>query len=544
MSTKVATAPSLACHILENHSASVPVAVSHVRGARLLWPNLDKASATNILKLAVLTEEDATDVAWADRYGGTDIGGNGGSGRAGLFGGMYLKGIGQTPLIGRTTKKDHISGGAYLEEAVRETVFAELFAQELPWGAIRTAAILDTLKDQYWAIDPESDFPVARERRILLAREPMVRLAHFQRASHFTGAETLTGASDIRRVDHNCAALVACWGIDRVKSTLRAFWLRWSDQCAYLYVWRLTQGAPSTSNIALDGRLLDFGAASALPDWCAAVTFAGAPENGYELHQITQYLRAFYAEHHNSASTGAGFGPEEIETLIAECHSRYYCRVGKEMLRLAGFRRETVDVFAGLPGGSRELEHAARRVHTWYLRKFRISIDFDTGAEPWDFLRFWSEATPTPLRPLRAIADRLAMTVRGEPLRARMRARCSPRPALSRESFRRRLHAHFSNGAERKAVNAEKVVNTIQNEVIGARRDTNFEPEMDWLFGFAATGSSSYALFQRGDGTAYALKEDNRANLNNRNFEYISNPFPWKENGNIDGVEMHSINLL
>jgi hypothetical protein len=88
--------------------------------------------------------------AVADRYGGAGIGRNGGSGRNALVNGFLVKGVGRTPLVGQSTPLSHASGGAYLEECVREAIFSEVVSHDFPYGAVPALGILGTGLVQDW----------------------------------------------------------------------------------------------------------------------------------------------------------------------------------------------------------------------------------------------------------------------------------------------------------------------------------------------------------------------------------------------------------
>lgn len=544
MSDESRRMPLTACRVLGAEPSSIPVEIVGVKRAEVVWSETNSPLRAKLAEIAAHLADGGTRRAWADRYGGAGIGGNGGSGRAGLFGDTYLKGIGPTPLIGRTTNSHHISGGAYLEECVRETVFAQVFAHELPWGAVTTRGIIDIFDDQHWAPDPESDFPVASERRVLLAREPIIRVAHLQRAVHFTGDYALTGASDIKRVEQNIASLVSDMGREALRRRLHQFWLRWCDQCAYLYVWRLTQGAPSTSNICMDGRLLDFGAASSLPDWCSTVVFSGAPESGNDLPQIMQFMWEFYAEHRESGLALGTSWTEYLSALQAECHRRYYRLVGVEMLRLAGLRRAGIDDWVIEGDHAAALEAAVVRVTRRFARLFKTTIEAEKESADWDFPAFWSDCPPSHYLPLRHIAEQIASTARGEPIRERMKARCSRRGRLSREIFRRRLHNQLSNPAPGARTDATLVSNIISEEVVAARRDTYYEPRDDVPHGFALAGSVSYALFRQPDGAIYAVAEPP---VMERRENDVRSPTPvctWTERGQINDEVVDAVHIF
>lgn len=493
--------------LLSNAESSVQVRVTPLDDARLCWSSDNSFTQDDATDVAVRISASGSQIAWADRYGGHGIGGNGGAGRAGLVGRHYLKGIGATPLIGRTADIFHSSGGAYLEEAVREAIFAEIFSAELPWGAVRTTAIIDTLQDQIWDADPNSDSPVPRERRVLIVREPRLRPAHFMRASHFTGEQENCGWHDTQRVRRHFDAVEQASGAGNFAKRLRRFWFRWTEQCAYQFVARLTQGPPTPSNVDMDGRLMDFGAATSLPDWSSAVVVPGEAEFGYEFGRLASYISDFYAEHRDREITGGADWKAYSGQLLTDCESRYYWAVGIEMLRLAGLRRETIEAkVASLPKRAR-LAKAAERAVSRYLRIFRSTIEHSSETSHWDFSSFWRDSVPTHLAALRAIADDIIVGVHDEPVIERFRVRCQPRDRLYRESIRRRLHAALPPATEHTPVNAEAIRILIQTEILNGRRDSRYEPKRAHLCGFAAVDCAIFALFRNSVGDEFAIEE-------------------------------------
>ena len=140
--------------------------------------------------------DDDVTVGYADRYGGSGIGLNGGSGRAAVVNGYLVKGVGRTPLVSSLTDESHASGGAYLEESIRETIFAEIVRAEFPCSAIPVLAIIDTGLIQ---IFEESAGP-KMERRTLLIRPSFIRPAHFERATAYFSGNPKEGQQDTLRV--------------------------------------------------------------------------------------------------------------------------------------------------------------------------------------------------------------------------------------------------------------------------------------------------------------------------------------------------------
>ena len=135
----------------------LPLSMARLPQARVLWVNqrvmrqdpmfytcggtLDDYRAHLLHSCACVVadqsyEDKETVIGVADRYGGIRIGHNGGSGRAVILNGYHVKGVGRTPLVSVLTEAGHASGGAYLEECVRETIFSELIAAEYPGGAV------------------------------------------------------------------------------------------------------------------------------------------------------------------------------------------------------------------------------------------------------------------------------------------------------------------------------------------------------------------------------------------------------------------------
>lgn len=486
--------------LLSSEPASVPVRAKLLPEARLCWSQGGPHSMTDDMTTpAIQLCEDGNEYAVADRYGGWGIGGNGGSGRAVVFRGVHLKGVGRTPLIGDTTDKQHVSGGAYLEEAVRETIWGEILRSELPWGAVGTKAIIDTLLDQHWPPDPDVRFPIDRERRVIIVREIPLRLAHFQRASYFTGPDHLAGPGDVDRVVHNRQMLERRFGVADVAALVRQFWERWAEQCGYMFAMRLAHGPPAPSNISLDGRLLDFGGMCSLPDWGGIKLYPGFFEHNDVFPQIAACLREFYAEHEDMRLT-EGLPVKQYASNLAEhCRQIYLRTIGVEMLRLAGLRRETIGRILSTKMDA-ALIAAVVRCITYYLRHFRDSIEAAEASSLWDFDRFWDELPPAHLRQLRALADEMAVFARDEPVKARSAFRCRSRPDLYHEHFRLNLQQLLPEAQSGKPVDQGLIEKLIRRQVVNGRRDTSLELPHNYLCGFAATKSGVYSLFRGDDG--------------------------------------------
>ncbi|WP_329906641.1 hypothetical protein [Serratia quinivorans] len=117
----------------------------------------------------------------AERYGGSGIQHNGGGARCGFDGHYQIKGIGANPVVGLGTDRHHSNGALAADHAIYEAIWGEVLARVLPYGAVRTQAVL--LTDRYIEINFERNN--RRAQRALLVREPVIRPAHFERAPYF-----------------------------------------------------------------------------------------------------------------------------------------------------------------------------------------------------------------------------------------------------------------------------------------------------------------------------------------------------------------------
>ena len=121
---------------------------------------------------------------WADRYGSSD--GScpyGGSARVATIGCFQVKGIGQTPMVGKGAVAGHTHGCLSLAECLREAIWAEFAEAEFPRGAVPVIAVLDTGLE-FSSPDSEDRYD-QNVRRGILIRPAVVRPAHAERAPLF-----------------------------------------------------------------------------------------------------------------------------------------------------------------------------------------------------------------------------------------------------------------------------------------------------------------------------------------------------------------------
>jgi len=133
---------------------------------------------------------------FAERYGGDGILTNGGGARCGFDGSFQLKGIGANKLVSVRPPNPqgytHANGFLSLSIAIHESIWAEVVQRALPYGAVRTVAIID--------LDVEFEESNTHHARALLIRLPAVRPAHFIRALYFKEKKHGALSEDAKRV--------------------------------------------------------------------------------------------------------------------------------------------------------------------------------------------------------------------------------------------------------------------------------------------------------------------------------------------------------
>lgn len=236
-----------------------------------------------------------------ERYGGGGIGRNGGGVRCGLRGDVQVKGIGRNPLAGDGTDPWHSHGGAVLEEGIREAVWGEVCEAALPFGGVRTLAIILTGTT---VVASATTGPRARSRA-LIVREAALRPAHFIRAHAFRAAEgrKLGGIVDTHRTAMAVlafeAAMHALYGDahpvaapeEALARQQRAMASRFARQIAASQARRIFHGGLSSSNICLDGRWIDYGTPSTVSDYGRVIIARGMPDQWMQHAPLLDTLR-------------------------------------------------------------------------------------------------------------------------------------------------------------------------------------------------------------------------------------------------------------
>jgi hypothetical protein len=224
---------------------------------------------------------------FAERYGGEGLGFHGGGVRVGSDGAYQIKGIGRNPLAGEGSLPDYAHGGMSLFEGIQEAIWGEIFHHALPFGAVRSPAVLATSSPCWWVID-RWGVELLRGRygddaylpRGLLVREAALRPAHFERAMMHRPPAHVARAlpPDPARVRAAVRALPDLLPLpdreaerlapaERLELGALEMARRFAEQGAAAKSKRLIHGNISPSNLCLDGRWIDFGSVTALPGW-------------------------------------------------------------------------------------------------------------------------------------------------------------------------------------------------------------------------------------------------------------------------------------
>lgn len=515
----------------------IPVRLRRLPNARVLWLNervmaddsrfigvggTAEAYAAHILDCCgfTLAEEDShvsnddETIGFADRYGGAGIGRNGGSGRAAVVNGYHVKGIGRTPLLSVITDEGHGSGVALLEECVRETIFSEIVAAEFPGGSIPTLAIIETGHVHV----VKGDDGLKQHRCCLLVRPSFVRPAHFERAPKFISKNPKEGSLDSERVRGFFEAATNLLGQDELVSVYWNFWQRWAEQLAYAYVHRLSHGGNNTSNLCLDGCLLDFGAMAAMPSWARVTSMTGGPPSGSELAYLSQAMQL------QQPFLGRYLDPRfatqlDCSAVFGVAAQRYTAALWLQALRLVGLTRLQATKLLNTDGVS-VLTAALNRLFSHYQRE-QLTI-FDGTPSPrisWDIEKVWSAQPPSHLAELRSLLENLLdlrgditgpSATRREVLAKTCILRSRNREFLYRENVKRDVYAAMETTLPSELLTPMRVSEYVAECIAKNRRDCRFEPDNSIPIGFAQNSYASYALFNcLSSGQNFAIQEWN-----------------------------------
>lgn len=250
----------------------VPILVERVKGASLVYKNDAEAISTRTLvdQCAFILatrprDRRAEQQIWlSERYGGEEIVNNGGGVRCGLSIDLQVKGIGANLLLGCDSDGAHSNGHLSLVDAIYEAAWSEILEEVVPFGVQRVVAVLKIAEQAH----------VDGSARALLIRRPEIRPAHFERAIYFKPIRDASWhrEADVRRVRNSVRYLgevlprpaviaeqqwLAMTDKERFSAGLGEFARRLAAQLAYMRSRFMAHGCTS-SNVSIDGRLLDF----------------------------------------------------------------------------------------------------------------------------------------------------------------------------------------------------------------------------------------------------------------------------------------------
>lgn len=444
----------------------------------------------------------------ADRYGGAGLARNGGSGRAAMAQGWLIKGVGRTPLVSVASDPIHATGRSTLSDLLRETIFGDITAAEFPWGAVPTIALLDTGLSRDFQLDDAG----RSSGLALLVRPAVLRAGHFERSIGFLSANPKDGAVDAERVRATFDAVRRMWGREAFAAAVEELAPRWAEQLAYGFVHRLAHGGITSSNLALDGRLHDFGAMVALPSWASASIVFGTPPVGAEMHVVAMAMQTLAYHVVEDGLLGAD-GPQFLARTLELARRRQRTRLTLEVLRLAGLTRNQAKALLA-SGAAEDCVREVQRVISWWQRESMVLFTHTPKPHfPWDFPALWTPRPPAHLQGLRRLLVRAlgideassSDATRLAQLDRRCAFRSRSRPELYRQAFREAMARWVeANGKP----SPDEVAALIDGYVLRNRRDSVHDPDDAVPVGFASAGGERFALFEPiAGGEVFALRE-------------------------------------
>lgn len=251
----------------------VPVEINRVSGTQILW------RANSLSDTGNLTDQEFTyryswvirdgfffepsriladrETAFAERYGGSGIGCNGGGARVINFHGIQLKGVGANSLAGRDAPHSHSYGGLDIQGAVKEIVYSRLLNKISPVGAQQIHGLL--LLDRSSAAHNGNKAP-----SVLMVREQAVRPAHFLPCLDFRVKPEYQNSlrSDFSRILGIYKNIAKSSLLTDFYVLIQDFLDKCADQMSFFRMARLSHNALIPSNLCFDGRVLDTGLCS------------------------------------------------------------------------------------------------------------------------------------------------------------------------------------------------------------------------------------------------------------------------------------------
>lgn len=418
-------------------------------------PNVLKGLNEKVLSFAAVVEPDyyppsalSTEMVEmrADRYGAPVGAPTGGSGRCGYIGDWNAKGIGRTPLVGGSGAVDwyHSHGCMWIEEAVREAILAEIASSEYPHGAVPILAIIDPFLRVH---GPKPEH--TGERRAIVLRPNFVRIAHLERSVRFgtSGSEDSDQVKDAARTRDVIEAIERHFrgsiDLKLTVSSLDEAFRRLAQQAGFGWAHRFFAGAFFSSNVTLNGELVDFGNFRAMSDWrqCPRAGNAYGPELTMLAHSIksVRFYAKKYAQTERLSVTVDDLRQLAKQEFVSECAACF---------------------------GSSELVDALSPLFLDWLEKDSESLNRSQGFDSSEWMKQWTPGSPSANsatrydRVLATLSERVGLE-RAERRMKMAQTWISPRPLLDREC----MVGRFTALARSNAYEHDSYPNVIEREI-------------------------------------------------------------------------------
>jgi hypothetical protein len=449
------------------------------------------------LKIETISEQ-ASEEGIVDRYGGRGLGRNGGSGRSVFVGDTYLKGVGRTPLLGRSTDSAHASGGAYLEECAREILFSEIVSAEFPFGCVPTSAVCLTGDFSVWrTLSGDKN-----EHKCILARPLFIRPSHFEKAAGFDPLNLNEFSMDEARVAssiHQLKDLIN--DDDQLQAGISIFWLRWAEQIAYGFAHRMSCGGLSTSNITIDARWVDFGAWASLPSWGRYALDPRVESFGLELSALFECMKAFYNVLATHGILEANQG-SVIDKVFQTCILRYERRVAFELLRVFGLtRKQSLAILEG-PRTAEIMKTLSSFLAQFQREHLSIIYETELPRVAWCPEAFWREGKKKAHSLAGILGDELGLFGTSSDSKDSLshlleRARFIGRPRISlyRDQLKSNLYNKLELDLSPESLSPESFGSIINTMICEGRRDCSFDFDEGVPIGFARSSMFAMVIF-------------------------------------------------
>lgn len=225
---------------------------------------------------------------FADKYKGTGMGKNEGSGRAAFLPtrNLHIKGVGRTPLANvEGSDFTHSHGGAPMREGFLEAIWGEVGDNLFTHGSTQVLAVIDTGDHTEWEDG-------SREKRALIIRAGrQLRPAHLMTSLFAAGSFSIDAFA---RAMKDSGDLVQRNNAPDLAATMKRVIERHALTAAESYRHRVLHGAISTSNLELDGSQLDLGTQTAQPRTAPIKVLGHGSQYGAEHVQRGKELQFVY----------------------------------------------------------------------------------------------------------------------------------------------------------------------------------------------------------------------------------------------------------